>query len=82
VTIAEAVTWSKQKFVAILLFLEKGIQQILGVLLLKVAEAHHFYAAQAPCETFDAAPACSGYGSGSYPTVLYINAKFKKRTKV
>jgi hypothetical protein len=38
-----------------------------------VAEPHHFYAAPAPGENFDAAPA---------PTLLYSKAKFLKRTKV
>jgi hypothetical protein len=38
-----------------------------------VAEPHHFYAAPAPGENFDPAPA---------PTLLYSKAKFLKRTKV
>jgi hypothetical protein len=40
-----------------------------------VAEPHHFYAAPAPGENFDAAPALA-------PTLLYSKAKFLKRTKV
>jgi hypothetical protein len=39
----------------------------------RVAEPHHFYAAPAPGENFDAAPA---------PTLLCSKAKFSKRTKV
>jgi hypothetical protein len=38
-----------------------------------VTEPHHFYAAPAPGENFDAAPA---------PTLPYSKAKFLKRTKV
>jgi hypothetical protein len=41
-----------------------------------VAERHHFYAAPAPGENFDAAPAAPA------PTLLYSKAKFLKRTKV
>jgi hypothetical protein len=40
-----------------------------------VVEPHHFYAASAPGENFDAAPAPA-------PTLLYSKAKFLKRTKV
>jgi hypothetical protein len=40
-----------------------------------VAEPHHFYAAPAPGENFDAAPAPA-------PTLLYSKAKFLKRTKI
>jgi hypothetical protein len=40
-----------------------------------VAEPHHFYAAPAPGENFDAALAPA-------PTLLYSKAKFLKRTKV
>jgi hypothetical protein len=43
-----------------------------GDLLLSVAEPHSFYAAPAPGEDFDAAPA---------PTLLHSKAKFLKRTK-
>jgi hypothetical protein len=43
------------------------------VLETSVAEPRHFYAATAPGENFDAAPA---------PTLLYSMAKFLKRTKV
>jgi hypothetical protein len=42
---------------------------------ISVAEPHHFYAAQAPGENFDAAPAPA-------PTLLSSKAKFLKRTKV
>jgi hypothetical protein len=38
-----------------------------------VAEPHHFYAAPAPGENFDAAPAAPA------PTLLYSKAKFLKR---
>jgi hypothetical protein len=38
-----------------------------------VSDPHHLYAAPAPGENFDAAPA---------PTLLYSKAKFLKRTKV
>jgi hypothetical protein len=41
-----------------------------------VAEPHHFYAAPAPSDNFDAAPAAPA------PTLLYSKAKFLKRTKV
>jgi hypothetical protein len=41
-----------------------------------VAEPHHFYAAPAPGENFDAAPAAPA------PTLLHSKAKFLKRTKV
>jgi hypothetical protein len=41
-----------------------------------VAELHHFYAAPAPGENFDAAPAAPA------PTLLYSKAKFLKRNKV
>jgi hypothetical protein len=37
-----------------------------------VAEPHHFYAAPAPGENFDAAPA---------PTLLYLRSKFFKGVK-
>jgi hypothetical protein len=40
-----------------------------------VAEPHHFYAAPAPGENFNAAPAAPA------PTLLYTKAKFLKRTK-
>jgi hypothetical protein len=40
------------------------------------AEPHHFYAAPAPGENFDAAPAAPA------PTLQYSKAKFLKRTKV
>jgi hypothetical protein len=43
-----------------------------------VAEPHHFYAAPAPGENFDAAPA----PAAPAPTLLYSKAKFLKRTKV
>jgi hypothetical protein len=43
-----------------------------------VAEPHHFYAAPAPGENFDAAPAAPALA----PTLLYSKAKFLKRTKV
>jgi hypothetical protein len=39
--------------------------------LTSVAEPHHFYAAPAPGNNFDAAPA---------PTLLYSKAKFLKQT--
>jgi hypothetical protein len=39
-----------------------------------VAEPHHFYAALAPGENFDAAPALAA------PTLLYSKTKFLKRT--
>jgi hypothetical protein len=41
-----------------------------------VAELHQFYAALAPGENFDAAPAALA------PTLLYSTAKFLKQTKV
>jgi hypothetical protein len=41
-------------------------------------EPHHFYAAPAPSENFDAAPA----PVAPAPTLLYSKAKFLKRTKV
>jgi hypothetical protein len=47
-------------------------------LLISVAEPHHFYAAPAPGENFDAAPA----PAAPAPTLLYGKAKFLKRTKV
>jgi hypothetical protein len=47
-------------------------------LLSSVAEPHHFYAAPAPGENFDAAPA----SPAPAPTLLYSKAKFLKRTKV
>jgi hypothetical protein len=43
-----------------------------------VAEPHHFYAAPAPGENFDAAPA----PATPAPTLLYSKAKFLKLTKV
>jgi hypothetical protein len=43
-----------------------------------VAEPHHFYAAPASGENFDAAPAAPAPA----PTLLYSKAKFLKRTKV
>jgi hypothetical protein len=43
-----------------------------------VVEPHHFYAAPAPGENFDAAPAAPTPA----PTLLYSKAKFLKRTKV
>jgi hypothetical protein len=42
---------------------------------ISVAEPHHFYAAPAPGENLDAAPALA-------PTLLYSKAKIFKRTKV
>jgi hypothetical protein len=48
-----------------------------------VAEPHHFYAAPAPGENFDAAPAAPAPAApASAPTLLYSKAKFLKRTKV
>jgi hypothetical protein len=46
-----------------------------------VAEPHHFYAAPAPGENFDAAPATPALAAPA-PTLLYSKAKFLKRTKV
>jgi hypothetical protein len=43
-----------------------------------VAEPLHFYAASAPDDNFDAAPAALAPA----PTLLYSKAKFLKRTKV
>jgi hypothetical protein len=43
-----------------------------------VAEPHHFYAAPAPGENFDSAPAVPAPA----PTLLHSKAKFLKRTKV
>jgi hypothetical protein len=43
-----------------------------------VAEPHHFYAAPAPGENFDAAPA----PAAPAPTLLHSKIKFLKRTKV
>jgi hypothetical protein len=43
-----------------------------------VAELHHFYAAPALVENFDAAPALAAPA----PALLYSKAKFVKRTKV
>jgi hypothetical protein len=43
-----------------------------------VAEPHHFYAAPAPGENFDATPAAPAPA----PTLLHSKAKFLKRTKV
>jgi hypothetical protein len=48
----------------------------LDIRLTSVAEPHSFYAAPAPSENFDAAPAAPA------PTLLYSMAKFLKRTKV
>jgi hypothetical protein len=42
-----------------------------NALLSSVAEPHHFYAASAPSNNFDAAPA---------PTILYSKTKFLKLT--
>jgi hypothetical protein len=50
-----------------------------------VAETHHFYAAPAPGENFDAAPAPSAPAPSApapAPTLLYSKAKFLKRTQV
>jgi hypothetical protein len=50
-----------------------------------VAEPHHFYAAPAPGENFDAAPVASALVALSTAPnlpVLYSKAKFLKRTKV
>jgi hypothetical protein len=44
-----------------------------------VAEPHHFYAAPAPGENIDAAPAAP---AAPAPTLLYSKAKFLKRTQV
>jgi hypothetical protein len=43
-----------------------------------VAEPHHFYAAPAPYENFDAAPAAPAPA----PTLLHSKAKILKQTKV
>jgi hypothetical protein len=48
---------------------------------ISVAEPHHFYAAPAPGENFDAAPAAPA-APAPVPTLLYSKAKFLKRTKV
>jgi hypothetical protein len=45
-----------------------------------VAEPHHFYAAPAPDENFDAAPDPPALPPA--PTLLYSKAKFLKLTKV
>jgi hypothetical protein len=45
-----------------------------------VAEPHHFYAAPAPGENFDGAPAPAAPARA--PTLLYSKAKCLKRTKV
>jgi hypothetical protein len=45
---------------------------------ISVAEPHHFYAAPARGENFDAALA----PAATAPTLLYSKAKFFKRTKV
>jgi hypothetical protein len=47
-----------------------------------VAEPHHFYAAPAPGEYFDAAPAPAAPAPAPAPTLLQSKAKFLKRTKV
>jgi hypothetical protein len=44
------------------------------LILSSVAEPHHFYAAPAPGENFDAAPAA--------PTLMFNKVKFLKGTKV
>jgi hypothetical protein len=49
---------------------------ILSPVLSSVAEPHYFYAAPAPGENFDAAPAAADPA----PTLLYSKAKFLKRT--
>jgi hypothetical protein len=55
---------------------KKSLKDVNGyILTTSVAEPHHFYAAPAPSENFDAAPAPA-------PTVLHSKAKFLKRTKV
>jgi hypothetical protein len=62
-------------------------------ILTSVAEPHHFYAAPAPGENFDAAPAPAAPAAPAptapapaapapAPTLLYSKAKFLKRTKV
>jgi hypothetical protein len=45
------------------------------IIISSVAEPHHFYAAPAPGENFDAAPAPA-------PILLYSKAKFLKQTQV
>jgi hypothetical protein len=52
--------------------------QILQIHATSVAEPHQFYAAPAPGENFDAAPAAPASAS----TLLYSKAKFLKQTKV
>jgi hypothetical protein len=49
-----------------------------GTVASSVAEPHHFYAAPAPGENFEKAPAAAAPA----PTLLYGEAKFLKRTKV
>jgi hypothetical protein len=49
-----------------------------NVVVLSVAEPHHFYAAPAPGKNFDAAPAAPALA----PTLFYSKAKFLKQTKV
>jgi hypothetical protein len=43
-----------------------------------VAEPYHFYAAPAPGENFDAAPALAPAALAPAPTLLYSQAKFLK----
>jgi hypothetical protein len=46
------------------------------IVMVSVAEQHHFYAAPAPDKNFDAAPVAPA------PTLLYSKTKFFKQTKV
>jgi hypothetical protein len=45
-----------------------------------VAVPHHFYAAPAPAENFDAAPVPAALAPAPAPTLLNSKAKFLKRT--
>jgi hypothetical protein len=54
----------------------------IGITGTSVAEPHHFYAAPAPGENFDAAPAMAAPAPALALTLLYSKAKFLKQTKV
>jgi hypothetical protein len=57
--------------------------RVWGLVKISVAEPHHFYAAPAPGENFDAAPApMAPAPAAPTPTLLYSKAKFLKRNKV
>jgi hypothetical protein len=67
-----------RKYVNSFIYGRKSLSHFMLLLETSVAEPHHFYAAPAPGENFDAAPA----PAAPAPTLLFNKAKFLKGTKV